>query len=148
MLKRYLVLLVIAITFAACEALNPQPTPTPIPFDRFSVQDVFTAFARAGLPIGGLEQNLSITREGPTGLKDRWVFEIPRIAPAGGQVIVFDSQAQRAEWEAYIAELRNDDETRRDVVYTYFHENLMLQLNAGLTNQEAGVYRDALLGLQ
>ncbi|MBK8022293.1 MAG: hypothetical protein IPK19_12895 [Chloroflexi bacterium] len=122
--------------------------PTPIPFDRFSVQDVFTAFARADCPSAVWNKTSPSPVRDQPGLGDRWVFEIPRIAPAGGQVIVFDSQAQRAEWEAYIAELRNDDETRRDVVYTYFHENLMLQLNAGLTNQEAGVYRDALLGLQ
>ncbi len=147
MLKRYLALLVIAIFLAACETLNPQPTVTPIPFDLYDVQDVFTAFARTGLPIGGLEQSLLISREGPTSLKDRWVFEIPRIAPAGGQVVVFANQQQRSEWETYIDTLRADADTRRDVVYTFFHKNIMMQLNSGLTNQESSAYRDALLSL-
>ncbi|MCK6580108.1 MAG: hypothetical protein L6Q98_18615 [Anaerolineae bacterium] len=148
MFKRYLALLLIAIVLAACEAVNPQPTVTPIPFDRFGVQDVFTTFARAGLPIGGLEQDVTISRDGPRVLKDRWVFEIPRVAPAGGQVIIFADSGQRAEWETYIARLRDDAETRRDVIYTYFHQNIMLQLNTGLTNQEAASYRDALLSLE
>lgn len=148
MLKRYLVLIVIAIFAGACDSLNIQPTATPVPFDKFNVQDVFTAFARAGLPIGGLEQNMLVSREGPTELRDRYVFEIPRIAPAGGQVIIFANPQQRANWEAYIETLRGSSDTRRDVIYTYFHENVMLQLNTGLTNAEANGYRDALLSLQ
>lgn len=148
MLKRYLVLLVLAIFLNACDSINLQPTATPVPFDKFDVQDVFNAFARAGLPIGGLEQSMLVAREGPTELRDRYVFEIPRIAPAGGQVIIFANAQQRAQWESYIETLRGSSNTRRDVIYTYFHENIMLQLNTGLTNDEANGYRDALLSLQ
>lgn len=150
MIKRYLALCLLAIFFAGCSDLNligGSPTATPVPYDRFTVQDVFAAFAQAGLPIGGLEQSLLVSREGPTSLKDRYLFEIPRISPAGGQIIIFANAQQQAEWETYIGKLRDNADTRRDVVYTYFHENMMLQLNSGLTNTEANSYRDAFMSL-
>jgi hypothetical protein len=148
-LKQYLFLLLIAMTASACDALGigAEPTPTPLPYARYTAQDVFTALARAGLIAGDLEQNTDVQREAPRALRDRWVFSIERIAPAGGQIVIFADPAQQRQWEAYIERLRASSTTRRDVVYTYFHINVMMQLNAGLTNQEANAWRDALLSL-
>jgi len=142
--KRYLVLLVLAIFLTACDSLNP-PQPTPLPYNRFKVEDVFNAFARAGLAVSGFEQDRTVAREAPRDFQDRYLFEIQRIAPAGGQVIIFATPEQRAAWEAYIEQLLGNSDTRRNVVYTYFHENIMIQLNTGLLTQEASAYRDALL---
>jgi hypothetical protein len=148
-LKQYLLLLLIAMIAAACDALpmGGEPTATPLPYARHTAQDVFTAFARAGLIAGDLEQNTNVLRDAPRALRDRWVFSIERIAPAGGQVIIFADPAQQREWQAYIDRLRANANTRRDVVYTFFHVNVMVQLNAGLTNQEANAWRDALFTL-
>ncbi|MDZ4768739.1 MAG: hypothetical protein SGJ24_06390 [Chloroflexota bacterium] len=145
--RRYLALLLLAMLCAGCDSLPTAPTATLIPYDRHDVPAVLQAFARAGLPISDIEQDTDVQRDGPRVLKDRWVFAVPRIAPAGGQIVVFTDQSQQNEWTAFIERLRNDSDTRRDVVYTYFHSNIMLQLNAGLTNQEANAYRDALLTL-
>jgi hypothetical protein len=147
-LKHYLLLLVIAMLTASCDSLAVgDPTATPAPYDRHTAQNVFTAFARAGLIAGDLEQNTDVQRDAPRGLGDRWVFSIERIAPAGGQIVIFADPAQQREWEGYIDRLRASTNTRRDVVYTFFHVNVMVQLNAGLTNQEATAWREALLSL-
>ncbi|MEP7294178.1 MAG: hypothetical protein ABI835_20490 [Chloroflexota bacterium] len=153
MRQQYLSLVLLAI-FAllgasACSVLNPPPQPTAIPFQRLSAEAVFNAFARAGLQMQNPEKNTDVQGRGaPTEFSDRYLFEIPRIAPAGGQVIVFANADQLQAWQDYIERLRGDSSTRRDVVYVYVKDNIMLQLSASLTNQEASAYRDALMALE
>ncbi len=142
MRQQYLALVLLAILAAGCGILNPQQ-PTAVPYDTLGAQDVFNAFARAGLQMQNPVQDLVVSRGAPTGLKDRYTFEIPSIAPAGGQVIVFSSPDQSQAWQDYITKLRNDSTQRRNVVYVYFKGNLMLQLNPSLTNDQAAPYRDA-----
>jgi hypothetical protein len=151
MRQQYLPLVVLAIlaVFGAsgCGILNP-PQPTAVPFVQHNVEDVFNAFARAGLQVQNPEQSMSVSGRGaPTGFSNRYLFEIPRIAPAGGQIIIFSSPDQLAAWQHYIDTLRSSADTRRDVVFTYFKENLMLQLSANLTNDEAKGFADAFNGL-
>jgi hypothetical protein len=50
-------------------------------------------------------------------------------------------------WQDYVAQLRADSTTRRDVVYVYVKNNVMLQVNANLTTEEANAFRDALEGM-
>ncbi|MCC6803142.1 MAG: hypothetical protein IT319_09675 [Anaerolineae bacterium] len=152
MRQQYLALLLLAMLAAvgasACAVLNP-PEPTTVPFARFGAQDVFSAFARASLEMRNPEKALVVQGRGAPGeFSDRYLFEIPRIAPAGGQIIVFADAGQMQAWQAYIDKLRSDSDTRRDVVFTYFNQNVMLQLNPMLTNQEAAAYRDAFMGLE
>ncbi len=151
MRQQYLPLVVLAIlaVFGAsgCGVLNPQQ-PTAVPFVRYGAEDVFNAFGRAGLQIQNPEKNMTVIGRGaPSGFSDRYLFEIPRIAPAGGQIIVFSSADQLAAWQHYIETLRASTDTRRDVVYVYVKENVMLQLSANLTNQEADGYSDAFMAL-
>jgi hypothetical protein len=154
MRQRYLSLVLLAIlaalAAAGCSALGigGPPTATPIPFDRYDAEDVFNAFARAGLQVGNPEQNMNVQGRGaPINFRQRFIFEIPRIAPNGGQIIVFATPEQQAEWQAYIRRLDADSTTHRDVIYTYWTANLMLQMSAQLTNAEAAAYRDAFLTL-
>lgn len=141
-------LAMIALFGAGCDALNP-PQPTAIPFQQLSAEDVFNAFARAGLQLQNPQKEMIVQGRGaPTQFADRYVFEIPRVAPAGGQVLVFSDAAQLQAWQEYIDRLRNDSATRRDVVYVYVNQNVMLQLSASLTNLEASAYRDAFMGIQ
>jgi hypothetical protein len=154
MRQRYLSLVLLAIlaafASAGCAALGlgGPPTPTPIPFDRYDAEDIFNAFARAGLQVGNPTQNMNVQGRGaPINFRSRYIFEIPRIAPNGGQVIVFSTPAQMQEWQAYINRLDSDSSTHRDVIYTYWTANLMLQMSASLTNAEAAAYRDAFLSL-
>lgn len=151
MRQQYLALILLAMLAvfgaSACAILNPQE-PTAVPFERFGAQDVFNAFARASLEMQNPEKSMVVQGRGAPGeFSDRYLFEVPRIAPAGGQIIVFADAGQMQAWQAYIEKLHNDSDTRRDVVYTYFNANLMLQLNAMLTLQEANAYRDAFMGL-
>lgn len=151
MRQQYLALLLLAmlavVGAAGCAILSP-PQPTTVPFARFGAQDVFNTFARASLEMQNPEKSMLVQGRGaPTEFSDRYLFEIPGIAPAGGQVIVFADASQMQAWQAYIDKLHNDSATRRDVVYVYFNANVMLQLNAMLTVQEANAYRDAFMGL-
>ena len=151
MRQQYLPLVVLAIlaVFGAsgCGVLNP-PQPTAVPFVQHNAEDVFNAFGRAGLQIQNPEKNMLVSGRGaPSSFSDRYLFEIPRIAPAGGQIIVFSTPDQLAAWQHYIDTLLASADTRRDVIYVYIKENVLLQLNANLTNQEAKGYSDAFMGL-
>jgi hypothetical protein len=148
---QYLSLLLLAIfalvAVSGC-ALLIGVTPTPVPFEKFGAQDVFNAFARASLQMQNPEKSMVVEGRGAPGeFSDRYVFEVPRIAPAGGQIVVFADAEQMQAWQDYIERLRNNSETRRDVVFVYFNQNVMLQLNPQLTNQEAFAYRDAFMGM-
>ena len=140
--------ILIAVAGCATLGIGGSPTATPIPFDHIDVQDVFNAFARAGLEIANPEKQMLVQGRGaPTEFRDRYIFEIPRIAPNGGQIIAFASPEQLQEWQGYIDKLRSDSETRRDVVYVYVNGNILIQLSASLTTSEANAYRDALMSL-
>ena len=153
MRQQYLSLVLLAI-FAVlgasgCAILNPPPAATAIPFEQHSAEDVFNAFARAGLQMQNPVKEMTVQGRGaPSEFSDRYLFEIPRIAPLGGQVIVFGNAQQLEAWQAYVERLRNDSATRRDVVFVYFQDNVMVQLSASLTNQEAAGYQNALTAIE
>jgi hypothetical protein len=144
-------LAILTVFMSGCSSLGGlfgPPTATPIPFDRYDAEDVFNTFARAGLQLGNPTLNMNVQGRGaPINFRSRYIFEVPRIAPNGGQIIVFATPEQMAEWQAYIRRLDADSTTHRDVIYTYWTSNLMLQLSASLTNQEAAAYRDAFMTL-
>jgi hypothetical protein len=151
MLKQYLFLLLLTMTVlaAGCASLGiGQPTETPIPFDRYTAEDVFSALSEAGVQAQNTQRDLVVGRGAPSTFIDRYIFEIPRIAPAGGQVLVFETPDGLNAWQEYIGQLRSDNATRRNVVYVYVKDNVMLQVNANLTTQEANGYRDALMGME
>lgn len=152
MRQQYLPLVLFAILAffgtSGCSILNPPPAPTAIPFNLHTSEDVFNAFARAGLQMQNPTKEMNVGARGaPSEFSDRYLFEVPRIAPLGGQVIVFATAPQLQAWQAYIETLRNDSDTRRDVVYVYVKDNVMVQLSASLTTAEANAYRDALMAL-
>lgn len=152
--KRYLLSLLIAtillLTLAACGGANPfaAPTPTPLPFNLYTAQAVFDAFTAAGLDVLNPVEEQLAGRDTPGEFGERYVFEIGSIAPAGGQVIVFDTPDQLAAWQSYIQSLRNNSATRRGVVYVYVKNNVMVQLNSSLTNAQANAYQAALNAMQ
>lgn len=121
--------------------------PTPLPFNRFSAQQVLTALTEEGLEIQNVQRDMLVGRDAPSTFNDRYIFEITRIAPNGGQILIFNTPQDMAAWENYISTLRANASTRRSVVYVFSNGNAMLQLNASLTNEEANRYRAVLLGL-
>jgi hypothetical protein len=149
MRQQYPLLLLLATTAAlltGCgSGLLPflNPTPTPIPFVQFSAQDVFDALAAAGVTVESVESVAMPGRDDPAGFSERYAFQVPSIAPAGGQVIVFEQPADLAAWQAYIDGLRGNSATRRSVVYVYFNGNVMLQLNNALNLRDAEAFREA-----
>ncbi|MFQ3566014.1 MAG: hypothetical protein SNJ59_03355 [Aggregatilineales bacterium] len=150
MRKRYLVSGVLAMfaVLVGCSGLNIGASqPTPVPFDRHTAEDVLRAFSVAGLPVQNVQRDMLIGRGAPSTFSDRYVFEIERIAPLGGQILIFSTAGALAEWENYIAQLRANSSTRRDVVYVFVKDNVMLQVNAALTTQEANAFRAALNSL-
>jgi hypothetical protein len=143
MLKRYLALWAIAIfALAACA-----PQATPAPFDRFNSQQVIDALNAAGATIQNPVQDMIVGRDAPVTFAERVVFEVPSIAPEGGQVLIFRTAQDLQAWTDYITSLQANADTRRSVIYVYTNQNALLQLNANLTNAEATRYRDAFLAL-
>lgn len=142
-------LLLIGLLATGCSGggLLGGPTPTVLPFNRLAAQPVLDAFNRAGLGVQNVRRDMLIGRDAPATFSDRYIFEIASIAPNGGQVLVFNTPADLAAWEDYITGLRADPTTRRAVIYVYTHANVLIQVNAALTNQQADAFRTALLGL-
>jgi hypothetical protein len=148
--KHYLLVLVLAIAtvFAGCESIPLlAPEATTVPFARFTAEDVIGAFGQAGLQVENVSRSMLMGRGAPNSYSDRYVFEIPRIAPLGGQFLIFDTAAAMGEWLAYVESLRADASTRRDVIYVYPYANVLLQVNANLLPEEANAFRAALASL-
>jgi hypothetical protein len=137
-------LLAIGLLLAGC---GSQPTPTP--FALYTADDVLNALTNAGVSVVSPERDMTAGRDAPSGFIDRYTFiiNIRDIAPNGGQLLVFDNAAAMDEWRQYIERLRGSSATRREVVYVYEKGNVMLQVNANLTNAEAEAYRDALMAM-
>ncbi|MCC6616994.1 MAG: hypothetical protein IT320_26215 [Anaerolineae bacterium] len=143
MLKRYPVLLILAMTSLLAAGCGAQEGATP-PFDRYQAQQVVDALNAAGATVQNPVQNMTVGRNAPSTFNNRIIFEVPRIAPDGGQILTFRSAGDLQAWQDYITGLRNDPNTRRSVIYVYVKDNVLLQLNANLTNAEATQYGDAL----
>lgn len=124
---------------AGCSALNP-PAPTALPFARFTSASVLAAFEQAGVVVQNPTREMLVGRDAPARFADRTLFEIPRIAPAGGQIIVFNTPEELAVWQTYIDQQRADPATRRNVIFVYINSNVLVQLNANLTPQEADAF--------
>jgi hypothetical protein len=138
--QRYLALLLLA-TFGLLTACAPEAAPPP--FARYDAQTVIQALNDAGATIQNPIQDMTVGRDAPATFSDRILFEVPRIAPEGGQLIIFRDQADLQAWNDYIDRLRNDPATRRSVIYVYIKDNALLQLSANLTNEESTRYRQA-----
>ena len=154
MKQRYLVLLVLAmLALGGCggsggSIFGGPAEPTALPFQRHTGQDVLNALGAAGLSVDRPTRDMVVGRDAPTTFSDRYTFEITSVAPNGGQVLVFDNPASMQEWVDFIERLRSDSNTRRDVIYTYVHNNVILQINTNLLPDEANRYKAALEGMQ
>jgi hypothetical protein len=143
-----LCLAMISLLLGGCAAFGfGQTAPTPVPFALYSAQTVIDAFTNNGAPIANVQRSTLIGRGAPNTFSERYTFEVPRIAPNGGQILVFDTAEALAEWQTYIEQLRNDPAQRRSVIYVYVRRNVMVQINAELTNSEARRYEEILNGL-
>lgn len=150
--RQYLFPLLLAILSltVGCESIasiGQPPPPTPLPFNLFTAQQVLAALTSAGLSVQNPQREMLVGRGAPGGFSDRQVFEIDRLAPFGGQVLIFETPEALAEWQTYINGLRANSSTSRDVSYVYVFHNAMLQVNANLTLAEAHAYRDALMAM-
>jgi hypothetical protein len=145
-MKQYLALIILAMSvlLAACAP----STPTPPPFNRYTGQNVIDALNAAGAQVQSPVQDRVVGRGAPNTFIDRYLFAHPRIAPDGGQIVIFDTPEALKTWEDFIASLRNDPDTRRDVIYVYIKDNVLLQLSANLTPAEASAYENALMAMQ
>lgn len=146
---RYLLIALFALASVGCSGLPGQgpPTPTPLPFNLHTAQQVLDAFRAAGLSVINPAREMQVGRDAPSSFRDRYVFAIEGVAPNGGQVLIFDTPEALAQWTAYIERLRANSATRRDVSYVYTFRNVMIQINADLPLRTAQAYRDALEGL-
>ena len=136
-------LLISTLLISACGANQP----TAIPFGTYSAQNVIDALQAAGLDLQNIQRAMQVGRDAPTTYNDRYIFEIPSIAPQGGQILIFSSDANMQAWRDYIELLRQDRVTRRDVVYVYENANVMVQVNSNLPVDDANVFRDTIANL-
>lgn len=143
-MKRYLAILLIAISafLAACAGEPPPP-----PFDQLTAQEVVDALNAASATVQNPVADMVVGRDAPNTFSERIVFQIPSIAPDGGQIIIFRTSADLQAWQSYIDTLRADPDERRSVIYVYVNQNALLQLNANLLPDEASRYSTAFTNL-
>jgi hypothetical protein len=139
-MKRYLAILFIAIG-ALVTACGGEPPPPP--FDQLTAQEVIDALNAAGATVQNPVADMLVGRNAPNNFSERIVFQIPSVAPEGGQIVIFRSPAELQAWQQYIDTLRADPDSRRSVIYVYVHQNALLQLNANLLPNEAERYSTA-----
>lgn len=151
-IRQYLFPLLLAILSfsvgcSAIESIGQPPPPTALPFNLFTAQQVLNALTAANVSIIEPTREMLVGRGAPGGFSDRYVFQIGKVAPFGGQVMTFATPEDLAEWESYVNQLKANSSTARDVSYVYVFHNVMLQVNANLTLNEAHAYRDALTAM-
>jgi hypothetical protein len=113
-MRRYLAVLFIAISALVSGCANEPPPP---PFDTLTAQEVVDALDAAGATVQNPVADMVVGRDAPSTFSERIVFQIPSIAPEGGQIVIFRTPADLQAWQAYIETLRADPDSRRSVVY-------------------------------
>lgn len=142
MQKQYLVwlLLAMATVLVAC---GGDATPVAESFSKYNAQAVFDGLDAAGLGVANQRRDMAVAPDVPVTYSDRYLFEIEKIAPAGGQVLIFNNADGLATWQAHVDRQRANSNTRRDYVYVYTKNNALLILSPNLTTDDATAYREA-----
>jgi hypothetical protein len=155
--RRRALLLLGGLALAACSRPKRYSQPEP-GFLRLHADDVFAAFATAGLavtqiqprPIATATPNPDIPRQPriaggpptePMVEVEARTFVIPKLGDKGGQLFIFDSEERlRAKriWFARYPDL---------YPYVYVYENVLLKLDRSLPPDDADRYRAALEAL-
>jgi hypothetical protein len=141
-----LLAIALVLVCAGCGVGQPPP-PTTLPFNRYRAEAVLAAFRADNVAIQNEVASLDVAPDVPATFVQRVTFEIPLIAPQGGQVFIFTTPENQAEFLAYIERQRASAATRRNVVYVYAHANVVLQLSPSLTNDQAARFRSVLEAL-
>ena len=148
MTQRYTAAFTLAMfVFSMLVGCASAPTPTPPPFIRHTPTQVLDHLQAAGLSVIDPRRDLVVPPDTPMTFNDRYLFQIAAIAPFGGQVLTFSDAADMQTWLDHIERLRASSQTRREVVYVFTHDNVILWLNPVLSNALANPYRDALATL-
>lgn len=139
---RFLFLLTMGILLAGC-ADNSAPTT----FRRYEAGQVLAAFEAAGLSVQNPQRAVAVAPDVPSTFSERYTFEIESIAPSGGVIMIFGSAANMQTWLDYVERQRGRSETRRNYIFVFRHENVLLQISPDLLDSQANAYRDALNAL-
>lgn len=144
--KQYLVccLAAILMLLAAC---GGDSAPQAAPFNRFDAQTVLESLRSAGFGVQNERRDMIVPQGIPVTFSDRYLFEVEQIAPAGGQLLIFNNAGGLADWQAFIERQRGNSATRRDYVYVYTAANTILILSPNMTTDLALAYRDAMTRL-
>ncbi len=147
-LKRYLVLCVLAMSLSVLAACGAQSAATPEPFAKYKAVDVLRALTAANLSVVSPQRSLAAAPGAPLSFNDRYTFTIPTVAPAGGQVMIFNTPDALKKWQDYISNQKANSDTRRNWLFVFTSKNVMLQVSPDLTNEEAEQYHQALENLK
>ncbi len=142
MRKQYLVwlMLAMAVLLVACGGDEETAVQS---FSKYNAQSVFDVLNTAGLNVQNQRRDMLVAPDVPVTFSDRYLFEIDKIAPAGGQVLIFNDADGMASWQSYVDRQRANSSTRRDYVYVYTRDNALLILSPNLTTDDATAYRTA-----
>jgi len=137
-MPRATLVLLALLALVACGTPAPTATPT---FRKYTVDEVVKALSPLGI------SDVHFTQRGPEVLSpnvatDQRDFTIPTIAPKGGQVLFFDTPADRAAMEQWYAMFP------AFAPYVYTNGNVLVQLNSALPKAEAERFKAALQGLR
>jgi predicted small lipoprotein YifL len=128
------VALVCLVALTACGGAGPTPTPT---FPKYTAEQVMAKIQPLG--VSNVAQGARVSGDqSPNTAIDSRTFTIATIAPKGGQLLLFDTPADRAGMEAWYARFPDL------APYVYVKGNALLQLNSGLSKAEAEKFREAL----
>ena len=105
---------------------------------------VLAALQAADLPFDGVTRDAGPAGRGaPRTEAERVTFDLPDVFDGGvGQLLVFADQAGLNAWVSYLYGL--DDQTRG---YVYIQQNVILQLDGGLSEATAADFNHALAAL-
>ncbi len=142
MQKQYLVwlLLAMATLLVAC---GGDAAPVGEAFNKYTAQAVLDGLDSSGLSVANSRRDMAVAPDVPVTFSDRHLFEIEKIAPSGGQLLIFNNADGLATWQAYVERQRANSTTRRNYVYVYTRNNALLVLSPNLTTDDATAYRAA-----
>lgn len=136
----WIILAIVALLVAGCDGGQNQPQAV---FNTYNAQTVLDGLKAAGLSVSNERRDMAVAPDIPVTFSERYLFEIDKIAPAGGQVLIFNSRENLDSWQAYINRQRNNSATRRNFVYVYNKANALLILSPELTVDDASAYQTA-----
>lgn len=140
---RYLSITLLSLAMLLLVSGGPSggTTASAAPRTTLTAQQVFKAFASAGLQVDNVRQQPVVSSPSgpPITEREAWAFSLPEVAPSGGRVLVFAEGERLNKKAAWF---------RRSGATVVVVDNIILWLDPDIVPPRAARYRQALNGLR